>query len=326
MPPPRPGPARSPRPAAGNDAPTGPSAVQGSTVPVPLLPKARPVGANSYRIAARAGTVPMHPTFGPTRVFGYDDGSGRGLDHARLHVRGRQGHRRPGSLRQRAARAAPVRQRGPRLHARRHPGPDEHPPARRPRRRLQRRQPVRVPGRVRAGAGAERHLSERPERDPALVPRPRRPDHPAQRVRRPRRPLPRPRRRSTPVPSRTGSACPAGRTRSRWCSPTGCSTRPASCSTPPTPTWIPEFFGDTPLVNGAAQPYLAVEPRIYRFRILNASNARFWNLTIQGGPPAYQIGSDGGLFDRPVPIGSCSCCRPSGPTCSSTSPASPARR
>ena len=67
----------------------------------------------------------------------------------------------------------------------------------------------------------------------------------------------------------------------------------------PDSTWLPEFFGDTPLVNGAVQPYLAVEPRIYRFRILNASNARFWNLTIQGGPPVVQIGSDGGLFDRP---------------------------
>jgi spore coat protein A len=70
----------------------------------------------------------------------------------------------------------------------------------------------------------------------------------------------------------------------------------------PDPTWIPEFFGDTPLVNGAVRPYLDVEPRKYRFRLLNASNARFWNLTIQGGPPAFQIGSDGGLFDRPVAL------------------------
>jgi hypothetical protein len=70
----------------------------------------------------------------------------------------------------------------------------------------------------------------------------------------------------------------------------------------PDSTWLPEFFGNTPLVNGAAQPYLTVEPRIYRFRILNASNARFWNLTIQGGPPTVQIGSDGGLFSRPVPV------------------------
>ena len=94
----------------------------------------------------------------------------------------------------------------------------------------------------------------------------------------------------------------------------------------PDPTWIPEFFGDTPLVNGAVRPYLAVEPRKYRFRILNASNARFWNLSIQGGPPAVQIGSDGGLFNRPVPLSRSRCSRPSAPTSSSTSRASPAGR
>lgn len=41
------------------------------------------------------------------------------------------------------------------------------------------------------------------------------------------------------------------------------------------PYWIPEFFGDTMLVNGRTWPYLAVEPRRYRFRFLNGSNARF---------------------------------------------------
>src|SRR5207248_6856538 len=38
------------------------------------------------------------------------------------------------------------------------------------------------------------------------------------------------------------------------------------------PCWIPEFFGDTVLVNGKVWPYLDVEPRKYRFRMLNASN------------------------------------------------------
>ncbi|HST64049.1 MAG TPA: multicopper oxidase domain-containing protein, partial [Mycobacteriales bacterium] len=46
---------------------------------MPLLPTARPVAGNTYRVTARAGTVRMHPTFGPTRVFGYDDNSGRGV-------------------------------------------------------------------------------------------------------------------------------------------------------------------------------------------------------------------------------------------------------
>jgi spore coat protein A len=67
-----------------------------------------------------------------------------------------------------------------------------------------------------------------------------------------------------------------------------------------TATWIPEFYGDTPVVNGAAQPFMNVEPRMYRFRIVNASNARFWNLNIPGGAPCWQIGSDGGLFNAPV--------------------------
>src|SRR4029079_17456609 len=58
------------------------------------------------------------------------------------------------------------------------------------------------------------------------------------------------------------------------------------------------------LFTAAVRPSRAVEPRQYRFRILNASNARFWNLSIQGGPPAVQIGSDGGLFDRPVQLSS----------------------
>ena len=56
-----------------------PAAIQGSTIPLPLLPKARPVGKNSYLITARAGSVHMHPAFGRTRVFGYDDNSGRAL-------------------------------------------------------------------------------------------------------------------------------------------------------------------------------------------------------------------------------------------------------
>ena len=44
------------------------------------------------------------------------------------------------------------------------------------------------------------------------------------------------------------------------------------------PYWVPEFFGDTIVVNGKVWPYLNVEPRKYRFRLLNGSNARFYNL------------------------------------------------
>jgi len=72
------------------------------------------------------------------------------------------------------------------------------------------------------------------------------------------------------------------------------------------PYWIPEFFGDVMVVNGKSWPYLEVEPRRYRFRVLNGCNARFLQMylvTTVGqypGPPIWQIGTDGGLLDRPV--------------------------
>ncbi|WP_345305805.1 multicopper oxidase domain-containing protein [Candidatus Villigracilis saccharophilus] len=40
-----------------------------------------------------------------------------------------------------------------------------------------------------------------------------------------------------------------------------------------------EAFNDTPLVNGTVYPYANLEPKAYRFRILNAANDRFWNLS-----------------------------------------------
>ena len=37
---------------------------------------------------------------------------------------------------------------------------------------------------------------------------------------------------------------------------------------------------DTPLVNGTAYPTMTLEPKAYRFRILNAANDRFFNLSL----------------------------------------------
>ena len=74
------------------------------------------------------------------------------------------------------------------------------------------------------------------------------------------------------------------------------------------PFWIPEFFGDTMCVNGRTWPFLAVEPRRYRFRVVNASNARFVRMGLVDassgatGPAMYQIGTDGGLLDTPVKL------------------------
>jgi spore coat protein A, manganese oxidase len=66
-------------------------------------------------------------------------------------------------------------------------------------------------------------------------------------------------------------------------------------------TWIGEYFGDVMLVNGKVWPYLNVEPRMYRFRILNGCNARILSLDI-GAPSFWQIGAEGGMFDVPVPV------------------------
>jgi spore coat protein A len=65
--------------------------------------------------------------------------------------------------------------------------------------------------------------------------------------------------------------------------------------------WIGEYFGDVMLVNGKIWPFLNVEPRMYRFRVLNGCNARILNLNL-GGAPLFQIGAEGGMWDKPVPV------------------------
>jgi len=49
---------------------------------------------------------------------------------------------------------------------------------------------------------------------------------------------------------------------------------------PPNPSCIPEFFGDTMLCNGTIAPLVEVEPRRFRFMLLNACNARFFNINL----------------------------------------------
>jgi spore coat protein A, manganese oxidase len=64
--------------------------------------------------------------------------------------------------------------------------------------------------------------------------------------------------------------------------------------------------GDVVLVNGAPWPVKQVEGARYRLRILNASNARSYELRLEPPPPGgqalVQIGSDVGLLDRPVAL------------------------
>ncbi|MGB6191100.1 MAG: multicopper oxidase [Terracidiphilus sp.] len=66
--------------------------------------------------------------------------------------------------------------------------------------------------------------------------------------------------------------------------------------------WVPEVFGEAHLVNGKLFPYLDVEPRRYRFRILNGANGRFYRLSLSGGGHFHQVGSDQGLLAAPVPL------------------------
>lgn len=108
---------------------------------------------------------------------------------------------------------------------------------------------------------------------------------------------------------------------------------PPPTQTLPDPAVIPEMFGDTMLVNGTVYPYLEVQPRRYRFRVLNACNARFVNLqlyvkdgsadgitlaqyhgeidnngnpllapTNQKGPIMVQIGTEGGFLPAAVAL------------------------
>jgi spore coat protein A len=66
------------------------------------------------------------------------------------------------------------------------------------------------------------------------------------------------------------------------------------------PIFNPEFFGDAMLVNGRTWPFLEVEQRRYRFRILNGCNSRFLILQLHDGLPFWQIGSEGGFLPAPV--------------------------
>lgn len=66
------------------------------------------------------------------------------------------------------------------------------------------------------------------------------------------------------------------------------------------PSIVSDFFGDNILVNGKVWPYIDVEPRKYRFRIVNGSNSRFYRIGLSSSQPFYQIGTDGGFLESPV--------------------------
>jgi spore coat protein A len=71
-----------------------------------------------------------------------------------------------------------------------------------------------------------------------------------------------------------------------------------------TTPYMDGVLGDVILVNGAPWPVLQADRARYRLRILNNSNARRYSLALDPQPPGggglVQIGSDGGLLERPL--------------------------
>ena len=61
------------------------------------------------------------------------------------------------------------------------------------------------------------------------------------------------------------------------------------------------IYGDVILVNGRPWPKMEVEPRKYRFRVLNASVSRSYDLALDTGEALTVIGTDGGLMPHPQP-------------------------
>jgi len=70
----------------------------------------------------------------------------------------------------------------------------------------------------------------------------------------------------------------------------------------PEHVWVPEVFGNAILVNGKLLPYLEVEPRKYRFRIMNGSNGRFFRFSLANKSVFHVIGDDQGLLSAPVGV------------------------
>ena len=64
-------------------------------------------------------------------------------------------------------------------------------------------------------------------------------------------------------------------------------------------------MADTMMVNGTLNGYLEVPAQMVRFRLLNASNQRVYYLGLPPNLPVFQIGSDGGLLENPIPFRVC---------------------
>jgi len=62
------------------------------------------------------------------------------------------------------------------------------------------------------------------------------------------------------------------------------------------------FLGDTILINGTPNASLTIAPTLYRFRLVNGSNARIYKIGLSDNSSFTIIGNDGGLIDKPVSV------------------------
>jgi FtsP/CotA-like multicopper oxidase with cupredoxin domain len=71
---------------------------------------------------------------------------------------------------------------------------------------------------------------------------------------------------------------------------------------PFSPIWNPEFFGNAIIANGNTWPFLEVEQRRYRFRLLNGCQSRFLIIDFSSipGVEIWAIGNEGGFLAAPV--------------------------
>ena len=65
---------------------------------------------------------------------------------------------------------------------------------------------------------------------------------------------------------------------------------------------VPSNSDDVPMVNATINPFLEVPAQMVRLRLLNGSSQRVFNLGLSGNQEFYQIGSDGGLLNKPVAL------------------------
>jgi len=66
--------------------------------------------------------------------------------------------------------------------------------------------------------------------------------------------------------------------------------------------WVPESFGSVNLVNGVVMPYVEVPPAQVRFRVVNAANARHYNLTVPFADKCKVVATDSGFVGEPKAV------------------------